>query len=63
MVLLQVIEKAKNLGSGFVHIGMKPGQSSFIGIYAQNCAEVSFVEMPITCSIFRCIFYLHLIHL
>ena len=35
----EVIERSKNLGSGFVHIGMKPGQSSLIGIYSQNCEE------------------------
>ncbi|XP_035224523.1 long-chain-fatty-acid--CoA ligase 6-like [Stegodyphus dumicola] len=35
----EVIERANNLASGLIHIGMKPGQSSFIGIYAQNSVE------------------------
>lgn len=35
----EVIERARNLASGLIHIGMEPGQSSFIGIYAQNCEE------------------------
>ncbi|XP_042895963.1 long-chain-fatty-acid--CoA ligase 1 isoform X2 [Parasteatoda tepidariorum] len=35
----EVIERARNFASGLVKIGMKPGQDSFIGIYAQNCVE------------------------
>ncbi|GFV44669.1 long-chain-fatty-acid--CoA ligase 1 [Trichonephila clavipes] len=35
----EVIERSKNIASGLVHIGMKPGQDSFLGIYAQNAVE------------------------
>ncbi|XP_035211060.1 long-chain-fatty-acid--CoA ligase 5-like [Stegodyphus dumicola] len=33
------MERAGNFGSGLINIGMKPGQSTFVGIYAQNCLE------------------------
>ncbi|GIX87467.1 hypothetical protein CDAR_30822 [Caerostris darwini] len=35
----EVLERSKNIASGLVHIGMKPGQDSFIGIYSQNSVE------------------------
>ncbi|XP_055934302.1 long-chain-fatty-acid--CoA ligase 1-like isoform X1 [Argiope bruennichi] len=35
----EVIERSSNVASGLVHIGMEPGQSSFIGIYSQNSVE------------------------
>jgi len=35
----EVIERSKNLSSGLVHLGMKTGQNSFVGIYSQNCPE------------------------
>lgn len=35
----EVLERVRNFASGLVHIGMKPGQSTFIGIYAQNSVE------------------------
>ena len=30
-----------NFGAGLVHIGVSPGQDSFIGVYGPNCVEVS----------------------
>ena len=30
-----------NFGAGLVHIGISPGQDSFIGVYGLNCVEVS----------------------
>ena len=30
-----------NFGAGLVHIGISPGQDSFIGVYGRNCVEVS----------------------
>ncbi|XP_035211177.1 long-chain-fatty-acid--CoA ligase 5-like [Stegodyphus dumicola] len=35
----EFMERARNFGSGLVNIGMQPGQSTFIGIYARNCLE------------------------
>ncbi|XP_042895972.1 long-chain-fatty-acid--CoA ligase 6 [Parasteatoda tepidariorum] len=35
----EVLEKIQNVASGLVHLGMKPGQETYIGIYAQNCLE------------------------
>ncbi|XP_054711219.1 long-chain-fatty-acid--CoA ligase 1-like [Uloborus diversus] len=35
----EVIERARNFSAGLVAIGMRPGQDSFVGIYAQNCVE------------------------
>ncbi|XP_023214161.1 long-chain-fatty-acid--CoA ligase 5-like [Centruroides sculpturatus] len=35
----EVLTKAGNFGSGLVHIGVKPGQDTFIGIYSQNSVE------------------------
>ncbi|KAG8184594.1 hypothetical protein JTE90_005208 [Oedothorax gibbosus] len=35
----EVIRRSHNLSSGLISIGMKPGQDSFIGIYAQNSVE------------------------
>ncbi|KAF8782237.1 Long-chain-fatty-acid--CoA ligase 5 like protein [Argiope bruennichi] len=35
----EFIKRAENFGSGLVKIGLKPGQSSNVGIYAQNCVE------------------------
>ena len=30
-----------NFGAELVHIGVSPGQNSFIGVYEQNCVEVN----------------------
>ncbi|KFM80190.1 Long-chain-fatty-acid--CoA ligase 1, partial [Stegodyphus mimosarum] len=35
----EFMERARNFGSGLVNIGMQPGPSTFIGIYAQNRLE------------------------
>ncbi|CAL1273035.1 unnamed protein product [Larinioides sclopetarius] len=35
----EVIERSRNIASGLVHMGMEPGQNSFIGIYSQNSVE------------------------
>ncbi|CAL1288033.1 unnamed protein product [Larinioides sclopetarius] len=35
----QFISKAENFGSGLINLGLKPGQSSKVGIYAQNSVE------------------------
>lgn len=35
----EVLTKARNFGSGLVHIGVKPGQDTFLGIYSQNSVE------------------------
>ena len=37
----QVLERAKNLGAGMVHLGLKPVNSTRVGIYSQNRVEVS----------------------
>lgn len=35
----QTLEKIKNFSAGLVHLGMKPGQETYIGIYSQNRVE------------------------
>ncbi|GIX87461.1 long-chain-fatty-acid--CoA ligase 5, partial [Caerostris darwini] len=35
----EFIERAEHFGSGLVRMGLTPGQSSNVGIYAQNCIE------------------------
>ncbi|XP_006818257.1 long-chain-fatty-acid--CoA ligase 1-like [Saccoglossus kowalevskii] len=35
----QVLERAKNFGSGLAKLGYQPGQSTLVGIYAQNRVE------------------------
>ncbi|GFT91409.1 long-chain-fatty-acid--CoA ligase 5 [Nephila pilipes] len=35
----EFIKRAENFGSGLVKMGLKPGQSSNVGIYSQNCIE------------------------
>ncbi|GIX88374.1 long-chain-fatty-acid--CoA ligase 1 [Caerostris extrusa] len=35
----EVLERIKNFSAGLVHFGMKPGQETFIGLYARNCPE------------------------
>ena len=60
-LIIQVHERAANLGSGLVNLGCKPSQSTCIGIYGPNCIEVnkrnyllflilSLIENPITCN-------------
>lgn len=36
-----VIRRSENLARGFITKGLKPGQSTFVGIYSQNRPEVS----------------------
>ncbi|RWS27646.1 Long-chain-fatty-acid--CoA ligase 6-like protein [Leptotrombidium deliense] len=40
----EVIERAKNFGSGLVRIGLNPSTKTNIGIYSKNCAEYTIVE-------------------
>ncbi|GIY77696.1 long-chain-fatty-acid--CoA ligase 1 [Caerostris extrusa] len=35
----EFIERAEHFGSGLIRMGLTPGQSSNVGIYAQNCIE------------------------
>ncbi|XP_067120704.1 long-chain-fatty-acid--CoA ligase 5-like isoform X1 [Centruroides vittatus] len=35
----EVMNRIKNFSSGLIHIGVKPGTSTYVGIYSQNCAE------------------------
>ncbi|CAL1273049.1 unnamed protein product [Larinioides sclopetarius] len=43
----EFIKRAENLGSGLIKVGLKPGQSSFVGIYAQNCVEWAIAQYGI----------------
>jgi long-chain acyl-CoA synthetase len=40
----QVLERINNFGNGLIHMGLKCGQNTFIGIYATNCVEYVFAE-------------------
>lgn len=40
----QVIDKARNFGSGLIYMGMKPGSTTFVGIYSQNSPECIIAE-------------------
>jgi long-chain acyl-CoA synthetase len=35
----EALLRAQNFGSGLVALGLKPGTSSLVGIYSQNCPE------------------------
>jgi len=35
----QTLNRIKDFSSGLCHLGMKPGQKTYLGIYAQNCVE------------------------
>ncbi|GFQ88898.1 long-chain-fatty-acid--CoA ligase 1 [Trichonephila clavata] len=35
----EVLERIKNFSAGLVHLGMKPGQETFVGIYSRNSPE------------------------
>ena len=40
VIVFQVQEKAKDLGSGILELGYQPTPETFVGIYASNKAEV-----------------------
>ena len=39
--MLQVEERARNFGSGLSHIKVPTGQNTFLGVYSNNCVDVS----------------------
>jgi long-chain acyl-CoA synthetase len=41
----QVEESFMNFGSGLAHVGIPPGQDSFIGVYAANCIQWTITEL------------------
>eukprot|EP00823_Brevimastigomonas_motovehiculus_P002776 TRINITY_DN1658_c0_g3_i1.p1 TRINITY_DN1658_c0_g3~~TRINITY_DN1658_c0_g3_i1.p1 ORF type:complete len:759 (+),score=202.46 TRINITY_DN1658_c0_g3_i1:167-2443(+) len=43
----QVLEKIQNFGSGLISLGLKPGQSTRIGIYARNCVHWVITEQAV----------------
>ncbi|KAH1026142.1 hypothetical protein HUJ05_010705 [Dendroctonus ponderosae] len=45
----ETLLRARNLGSGLVEIGLKPGPNTMIGIYAINCPEWILVEQAAYC--------------
>ncbi|XP_066137914.1 long-chain-fatty-acid--CoA ligase 5 isoform X2 [Euwallacea fornicatus] len=45
----EALLRAKNLGSGLVEIGLKPGTSTMIGIYSINCPEWILSEQAAYC--------------
>ncbi|CAG2106334.1 unnamed protein product, partial [Medioppia subpectinata] len=40
----QVLARVKHFGDGLIHMGLKCGQNTFIGIYATNCVEYVIAE-------------------
>ncbi|KPJ05275.1 Long-chain-fatty-acid--CoA ligase 1 [Papilio xuthus] len=45
----ETLLRAKNFGSGLICQGLSPGQSTFVGIYAQNCPEWIMTEQAAYC--------------
>ncbi|KAL1497488.1 hypothetical protein ABEB36_008444 [Hypothenemus hampei] len=45
----EALLRARNLGSGFLEVGLKPGTNTMIGIYAINCPEWILVEQAAYC--------------
>ena len=40
----EVLSTAKEIGSAFAHLGLKPGAEEFVGIFARNCVEWTLTE-------------------
>ncbi|GFQ93948.1 long-chain-fatty-acid--CoA ligase 5 [Trichonephila clavata] len=40
----QFIKRAENFSSGLLKIGLKPGQSTYVGIYSANCVEYAITQ-------------------
>ena len=40
----ETIDRVRHFGSGLIHLGLKAGSSSRIGIYATNCVEYVIAE-------------------
>ncbi|KAJ7319203.1 hypothetical protein OS493_036366 [Desmophyllum pertusum] len=49
----EVHERAANLGSGLVHLGCQPCQTTFVGIYGPNCVEWDLAD--IACQMYSMI--------
>lgn len=41
--VLQVLERAKNVGAGLLALGLLPQNSTHVGVYSQNRPEVSII--------------------
>ncbi|KAK2726075.1 long-chain-fatty-acid--CoA ligase 1-like isoform X3 [Artemia franciscana] len=45
----EALLRAKNFGSGLVNLGLRPGSSTLVGVYAQNCPEWVLTEHALYC--------------
>ncbi|GFY69054.1 long-chain-fatty-acid--CoA ligase 5 [Trichonephila inaurata madagascariensis] len=46
----QFIKRAENFSSGLLKIGLKPGQSTYVGIYSSNCLEYAITQHGCWCQ-------------
>ncbi|KAK2721292.1 long-chain-fatty-acid--CoA ligase 1-like [Artemia franciscana] len=45
----EALSRAKNFGSGLINLGLRPGSSTLVGMYAQNCPEWVLTEHALYC--------------